>query len=91
LCTAAHHAELGVEAALVELERLPTGDMHRTVVLRNEAESSLAAFEAEQCRAAAWIDEAREKLTSRVPKRTSEHVGATGAAAFAADQFTDRS
>jgi hypothetical protein len=78
LCAAAHHAELGLEAALVELD----GDLQRSAVLRDEASSSLVALEAEWHETAAWIDRAREQLTlasSRMAGLTNQHAGISGA------------
>ena len=77
LCAAAHHAALGIEAALVELD----GDLERSAVLRDEAEASLEALEAEWHETAAWIDRAREQLTlasTRMAGITNQHAGATG-------------
>ena len=80
LCAAAHHAELGLEAALVELD----GDLQRSAVLRDEAKASLEALEAEWHETAAWINRAREQLTlasSRTAGLTNQHAGVTGALA----------
>ena len=79
LCAAAHHAELGIEAALVELL---DGDLQRSAVLRDEAKASLVALEAEWHETAAWIDRAREQLTlasSRTAGLTNQHADVTGA------------
>ena len=79
LCAAAHHAELGIEAALVELL---DGDLQRSAVLRDEAKASLVALEAEWHETAAWIARAREQLTSassRMAGLTNQHAGVTGA------------
>ena len=83
LCDAAQHAEIGIEAALIQLDRLPASEFQRGAMLRYVAEASLEALEAEWRRTAAWIDDAREQLASasaRAADLTSEHVaGVTGA------------
>jgi len=84
LCDAAQHAEIGIEAALIQLDRLPASELQRGAVLRYVAEASLEALEAEWRRTAAWIDDAREQLalaSARAADLTSEHVagGVTGA------------
>jgi hypothetical protein len=82
MCAAAHHAALGIEAALIALDGLPLEDLKRTAVLRDAAEVSLEALEAEWQRTIAWIDGARKQLASanaRAVELTSLHVGATGA------------
>jgi hypothetical protein len=82
LCTAAHHAELGVEAALTELDELPTGEWKRIADLRDEVEVRLAALEAEWRQTAAWIDEVRKDLTSatsRAAELSSQRGTAAGA------------
>ena len=84
MCAAAHHAALGIEAALIALDGLPPEDLKRTAVLRDAAEVSLEALEAEWQRTIAWIDSARKQLASanvRAAELTSLHVGATGASA----------
>ena len=84
LCTAAHHAELGVEAALTELGELPTGEWKRIADLRDEVEARLAALEAEWRQTAAWIDEVRKDLTSatsRAAELSSQRGSAAGACA----------
>ena len=63
LCTAAHHAELDVEAALTELNELPTGDWKLIADLRDEVEVRLGALESEWRQTAAWIDGVRKDLT----------------------------
>ena len=83
LCGAAQHAEIGIEAALTQLDRLPASELQRGAVLRYVAEASLEALEAEWRRTAAWIDDAREQLalaSARAADLTSEHAaGVTGA------------
>ena len=82
LCTAAHHAELTVEAALTELDELPTGEWKRIADLRDEVEVRLAALEAEWRQTAAWIDEVRKDLTfatSRAAELSSQRGTAAGA------------
>ena len=84
MCAAAHHAALGIEVALISLDGLPLEDLKRTAVLRDAAEVSLEALEAEWQRTIAWIDSARKQLASanvRAAELTSLHVGATGASA----------
>ena len=85
MCAAAHHAELGIEAALIELDGLPTEDLQHRAALRDEAEVSLEALEAEWQQTVAWIDSARLQLAlanvraaelTRLPRL---HVSATGA------------
>ena len=84
MCAAAHHAALGIEAALLALDGLPLEDLKRAAVLRDAAEVSLEALESEWQRTIAWIDSARKQLASanvRAAELTSLHVGATGASA----------
>jgi hypothetical protein len=84
MCAAVHHAALGIEAALIALDGLPLEDLKGTAVLRDAAEVSLKALEAEWQRTIAWIDSARKQLASanvRAAEVTSLHVGATGASA----------
>jgi hypothetical protein len=55
--------------------------LERSAVLRDEAEASLEALEAEWHETAAWIDRAREQLTlasTRMAGITNQHAGATG-------------
>ncbi len=79
LCTAAHHAELGVEAALTEFDELPSGEWRR---IGDEVEVRLAALEAEWRQTAAWIDEVRKDLTSAI-SRAAELSSQRGTAAGA--------
>jgi paraquat-inducible protein B len=79
LCTAMHHAELTVEAALTELDELPTREWRR---IGDEVEVRLAALEAEWRQTAAWIDEVRKDLTSatsRAAELSSQRGTAAGA------------
>ena len=88
ICTAAHRAELGIEAALIELDGLPPEDLQQRAALRDEAEVSLEALEAEWHRTAAWIDGARKQLdqvnvrAAKLTRLPSLHVGAKGQGAF---------
>jgi hypothetical protein len=84
MCAAAHHAALGIEAALIAFDGLPLEDLQRSAVLRDAAEVSLEALEAEWQRTIAWIDSARKQLASasvRAADLTSLLVGATSASA----------
>ena len=84
MCAAAHHAALGIEAALIAFDGLPLEDLQRSAVLRDAAEVSLEALEAEWQRTIAWIDGSRKQLASasvRAADLTSLLVGATSASA----------
>ena len=86
-CSAVHHAELAVEAALTELDELPTGEWKRIANLRDEVEARLAALEAEWRQTAAWIDEVRKDLTSAT-SRAAELSSQRGIAAGAFVTFS---
>jgi hypothetical protein len=89
MCIAAHRAELGIEAALIELDKLSPEDLQHRAALRDEAEVSLEALEAEWQRTAAWIDGSRKQLAhvniraAELTRLPSLHVGATGQGAYA--------
>ncbi len=82
LCTAAHHAELDVEAALTELNELPTGDWKLIADLRDEVKVRLGALESKWRQTAAWIDGVRKDLTfatSRAAELSDHRGGVAGA------------